>query len=71
MNYTRLPYNDQYDIMNILPRWAYAGSEWGNIIVECDKIVDGIMYVKVEPVVIEVASESVLFLDKMFENNTI
>jgi len=68
MNYTRLEYDDQYDIMNVLPRWAYSGSEWEDMIVECDKIVNGIMYVKVIPVEPEVIHESVVFLDNMFEN---
>ncbi len=47
--YDRLPFNDQYEIMNVLPRWAYSGSEWKEIMIDCVKIVDGIMYTNPEP----------------------
>ena len=38
----------KYEVMNVLPKWAYHEEEWRDIMIECDKIVDGIMYKLVE-----------------------
>jgi hypothetical protein len=35
--------------MDILPKWAYSDNEWSDLVLQSDKIVDGIMYVKKEP----------------------
>ncbi len=52
----------KYEILDPLPRWAYTGSEWTKMIEKADKMVDGYMYVKSEPVI---KSDEEKFLQKI------
>ena len=33
----------KYEEIGELPRWAYSESEWKELMVQCDKIIDGRM----------------------------
>ena len=45
----RKPYDSEFDRMDILPRWAYSDSEYCDLVLLSDKIIDGTFYVKIEP----------------------
>jgi len=47
----RTPHDTEYDRMDILPRWAYSDSEYCDLVLLSDKIVDGTFYIKIEPVI--------------------
>ena len=63
MNYNKLPFNPEFDVIDHLPREFYTDEEWEEIIMDCDKIVDGIMLTKVEP---EILDETKEFLMNLF-----
>ena len=45
----RKHYDSEFDRMDILPRWAYSDSEYCDLVLLSDKIVEGTFYVKIEP----------------------
>ena len=49
MLYCLVPFDDEYNMIEYFPRWAYHNDEWNEIISDADKIVNGIMYKLKEP----------------------
>lgn len=50
-NYTTLPFNDKYDIIDVMPKWAYDKKQWEELISESDIIIDDTLYKKKEQIV--------------------
>ena len=60
----RTPHDTEYDRMDILPRWAYSNSEYCDLVLLSDKIIDGTFYVKIEP---KIEDKVDLFLQEFME----
>ena len=64
MLYLTVPFNEKYDRIEHLPRWAYHKDEWKQIISSSDKIINGIMYKKKS-----VSSDSFDYSKLMYEQD--